>query len=132
MKYKRKILLIDDEEDFCFFVKRNLEISGEYSVIKTTDPNKGINVAQKDSPDIILLDIMMPRKDGLKTLEVLKKNKKTMSIPIIMLTAVEDEGTKLKAAHSYCEDYVVKPVSCEMLKMKIDEVFNRNRGIKVG
>jgi len=124
---KKRILVIDDEEDFCFFIKQNLEKNGGFAVTYTTDPDKGIRIAQKELPDLILLDIIMPKKTGIKVLEVLKQDKKTMLIPIIMLTAVEDNQTKLKASHYYSEDYIVKPVTYALLKAKIDEVLSRCR-----
>lgn len=129
---KKKILLIDDEKDFCFFLKQNFSKSEEFSLSYATDADKGISLAKKDPPDLILLDIMMPRKNGLRVLEILKEDKKTMSIPTIMLTAIDDEGTKIKAAHLYGEDYIVKPVSYGLLKSKIEEVINRQKKLSIG
>lgn len=125
---KNRILLIDDEESFCFFVKKNLERNGEFSVIYTTNPDKGIKIAQKNRPDLILLDILMPRKDGFKVLEILKKNFKTLSIPVIMLTALGDEETKLKASALYNENYITKPVTYEILRLEIEKALIRHRG----
>ncbi|MFH2137515.1 MAG: response regulator [Candidatus Omnitrophota bacterium] len=121
----KNILLIDDEEDFCFFVKRNLERSGGFAVQYTTDPEQGIKLAKDHAPDVILLDITMPKKDGLQVLAALKKDKKTMEIPIIMLTAVEDESAKLSAARYYSEEYIIKPITFEMLQERIDDVLKR-------
>ena len=120
---KKKVLLIDDEKYFCFFVTKNLEHSGEYTVIYATNPDKGIRMAKKGSPDVILLDISMPGKDGFKVLEILKGDEKTLSIPVIMLTALDDEEARLKASSLYNEDYVTKPVSYETLKAKIDKAL---------
>ena len=123
MVYKKKILLIDDEKDFCFFVKNNLELTGEFKVVYATNPDKGIRLARQDPPDLILLDILMPRKDGFKVLDMLKKNSKTLSIPIIMLTAVGEDEAKIKAVAAYCENYITKPVGFDTLRTKIDAVF---------
>lgn len=130
MANKKKILLIDDEENFCFLVKQNLEDTGEFSVEAMNDPDKGIKLAHKIVPDVILLDITMPKKSGLQVLEILKQNTKTMAIPIIMLTAHSDSDTKLKASYLYGDDYLVKPVSYEVLKAKIDEVLDRESRFK--
>ncbi|MCK4994105.1 MAG: response regulator transcription factor [Candidatus Omnitrophica bacterium] len=130
MANKKKILLIDDEENFCFLVKQNLEDTGEFSVEAVNDPDKGIKLAHKIVPDVILLDITMPKKSGLQVLEILKQNTKTMAIPIIMLTAHSDSDTKLKASYLYGDDYLVKPVSYEVLKAKIDEVLDRKSRFK--
>jgi len=122
---KKKILLIDDEEDFCFFVKKNLEATGEFSVLYATHPRKGIKIARKKTFDLILLDIKMPKQDGFQVLEILKKNYKTLSMPVVMLTAVEGDDAKIKSSGLYSDDYIVKPISYEKLREKIDTVLAR-------
>lgn len=128
MRGKKRILLIDDEKDFCFFVKNNLEQTKKFKVDYATDPEKGLRRAKRRFPDLILLDILMPKKDGFKILEELKKNEKTISIPVIMLTALGEDETKIKAAAQYCEDYITKPVNQDLLKTKIDNVFDILKG----
>ncbi len=130
MADKKKVLLIDDEENFCFLVKQNLTESGEFEVEYANDPDIGIKLAKKIRPDVILLDITMPKKDGLEVLETLKQEKITVSVPIIMLTAVQDDQTKLKAAYLYGDDYLTKPISFAVLKEKIDEVIGRSRRLR--
>ena len=122
---RKKILLIDDEKNFCFFVKKNLEAIGEFVVLCANDPLEGIRSAKREQPDLILLDINMPRKDGFEVLEAIKKNEKTLSIPVIMLTAVEGDDAKIKSSGLYSEDYIVKPISYEKLREKIDTVLDR-------
>jgi DNA-binding response OmpR family regulator len=126
---KKKILIIDDEEDFCFFVKKNLEATGEFSVLYATDPRKGIKIARKETFDLILLDITMPKQDGFQVLEILKKDNKTLSIPVVMLTAVEDDESKIKASSLFNEDYITKPVSYEILRAKIASVLKRHSNL---
>ncbi|MFA7677448.1 MAG: response regulator [Candidatus Omnitrophota bacterium] len=121
----RKVLIIDDEEDLTFFVKANLELSGSYEVIIANRGKEGIKSASRHKPNIILLDIMMPQMDGFQVLEKLKKNPKTMAIPVIMLSAKTDDDSKLKAAGLYNEGYLVKPVQIDTLKAKIDQVLER-------
>lgn len=121
----RKILIIDDEEDLTFFVKANLELAGDYEVEVAINGKDGIKLASREKFDLILLDIMMPHMDGFDVLEVLKKNKKTLSTPVIMLTAKGDEKSKIKAGSLYDEDYIVKPVQIDFLKAKIDEALKR-------
>jgi len=123
----KKILLIDDEEDFCFFLKGNLTKTGRFIVASTTNPTKGIKIARRIRPDLILLDIRMPGRSGFEVLRALKKNEKTMSIPVIMLTAIGDDHTKTKASQLYNDDYIVKPVDYEDLEIRIDAVL-RNKG----
>ncbi len=124
MRKNKLILIIDDEKDFCYFVKKNLELFAGYNVVAIMSGKKGIRAAWKEKPDIILLDIMMPGIDGFEVLEKLKKNKKTLHIPVIMLTAKSEDESKMKAAGSYCSDYIVKPVNFEVLKSKIDKVLS--------
>lgn len=126
---KRKILIIDDEEDLTFFVKANLELVGDYEVITATNGKEGVAIAISRDIDIILLDIMMPRMDGFEVLDKIKKTKGILSIPVIMLTAKGDIESKIKAAGLYDEDYIVKPVQIEILKAKIEETLKR-RGLE--
>jgi len=121
---EKKILIIDDEEDFCYFVKKNLEAISNFEVITATKGKKGIQIARKKKPDLILLDIMMPGIDGLEVLKRLKKNENTQNIPVIMLTAKDEDESKVKALGSFCDDYLVKPVENVVLKGKIHSVLS--------
>jgi len=121
----KKILIIDDEEDLSFFVKANLELAGYYEVVVATSGKAGIKAASQYKPDLILLDIMMPKMDGFEVLKKLKSSHATFSIPVIMLTAKGDDESKLKASKLYDEDYIIKPVRIEFLKTRIEEVLGR-------
>ena len=121
----KKILIIDDEEDLSFFVKANLELDGGYKVKVATSGKAGIKAASQYKPNLILLDIMMPKMDGFEVLKKLKTCHETLAIPVIMLTAKGDEETKLKASKLYNESYIIKPVQIEVLKAKIEEVLSR-------
>lgn len=88
MAAKYRVLIIDDEEDFCYFVKNNLEDTGEFDVLTANNGEQGIAVAKEVSPDLILLDIIMPGVSGTEVAEVLLKDPQTRQIPIIFLTAV--------------------------------------------
>jgi len=126
---KKKILIIDDEEDLTFFVKANLELVGDYEVIIATSGKDGVAIASSQDVDLILLDIMMPKMDGFEVLEKIKKSPGILAIPVIMLTAKGDIDSKLKASGLYDEDYIVKPVPIEILKVKIEEALKR-RGLE--
>jgi DNA-binding response OmpR family regulator len=119
----RKILIIDDEKDLCFFVKQNLKLLGNYEVIIARDGKEGVRAARAHKPDLILLDIIMPGLDGFEVVKRLKEHNKTVFIPVIFLTAKGDEESKLKAASLYNDDYIVKPFEMRMLKTKIDNVL---------
>jgi len=88
MAAKYRLLVIDDEEDFCYFVKNNLEDTGEFDVLTANNGEQGIAIAKEASPDLILLDIIMPGVSGTEVAEVLLKDPQTRQIPIIFLTAV--------------------------------------------
>ena len=125
----KKILIIDDEEDFSKLVKKNLELTGEFEVSTAINGNQGLTLVKKTKPDLILLDIMMPGIDGFKVLETLKANMDTIDIPVIMLTAKGDDPSKIRSSQLYDDEYINKPIGAADLKAKILEVFRR-RGIQ--
>ncbi|MDD5449287.1 MAG: response regulator [Candidatus Omnitrophica bacterium] len=122
---KKKILIIDDEFYFCKLVKLNLELTGEFVVYVANNGKQGISLARKVKPDIILLDIIMPGMTGFEVLEKLKKDKKTMEITVAMLTAKEDEGSKISAARLYSEEYIVKTQEIGTLRAAINDILKR-------
>lgn len=120
---KKRLLIIDDTDSFCNLVKMNLELDGEFAVDVATRGKKGIELAEKLKPDLIILDIIMPDMDGISVLKVLREHMGTSDIPVIMLTASEDEVFKAKAADFENNAYLTKPVSAEALKSKIKEIL---------
>lgn len=122
---EKKILVIDDDENITEIVKAGLEGNGEYQVMVENKGTRGLYTARKLQPDLILLDIMMPDADGLEVLKSLKRDDETISIPVVMLTAIDSESSKLRAMQRYSEDYLTKPLTGEQLRMKIGEVFTR-------
>lgn len=125
-KRKTTILIIDDEEDFCLFVRKNLELAGNYKVIVATTSEKGIWSARQGKPDLILLDIMMPGIDGLQALKRLKEDSETRTIPVVVLTAKGDDETKEQAISLHCEGYAVKPAKTEVLISKIENILSKS------
>ena len=121
---RKKILIIDDEKDFTYFIKENLQLISNYNVITARRGRKGIRAALKENPDLILLDIMMPGIDGFEVLKRLKENDKTYHIPVIMLTAKDDDESKLKSSGLYADDYIVKPVETKILRTKIHNILS--------
>jgi len=119
-----KILMIDDEKSFCQLVKMNLEMTGRFRVYVANDGKEGLKAVKKIKPDLILLDVVMPKMEGVEVLEALKKNERFLAIPIIMLSARTDDATKIKTSSLYADRYVTKPVSAEALIEKIDEILN--------
>ncbi len=128
MSFFPKILIIDDEEDFCHLVKRNLESTGEFRVFFAHNAQDGITLAKVERPDVILLDIMMPAISGAEAAALLKQNDKTKNIPIIFLTAVvtrEDLGDVMKEIGD--NRYIAKPVKTQELIDSIHEVIKENK-----
>jgi len=119
----KKIVIVDDEQDFCETVKAFFEADDGYRVIVETNPEKAVKTIIKQQPNIVLLDIIMPKKGGFEVLEELKKDNKTLSIPVIMLTALDQEPPKVKASESYADDYITKPVSMAVLKEKVETII---------
>ena len=125
---KKKILLIDDEEDFCFFVKMNLEKSGNFEVLTTTSGSNGIFIAVKEQPDLILLDIIMPDISGGQVAEQLLDNPKTKEIPLLFITAIASRrDVQAKEEPIGGRQFIAKPVTPEELMDKLYRVFEINR-----
>ncbi|OIP91222.1 MAG: hypothetical protein AUK24_03310 [Syntrophaceae bacterium CG2_30_49_12] len=121
---KKKILLIDDEEDFCFFVKLNLEKTGKFEVMTTTSGSRGIVMASKEHPDLILLDIIMPEMSGGQVAEQLLDSPKTKNIPILFITAIASRKVvQSQEGIIGGRNFIAKPVTPEELMAKINGVF---------
>ena len=123
---KIKILVVDDEEDFSFFLSKNLERLDCYKVVSAKNGKAGIKLAKSNKPDLIFLDIMMPGINGFEVLEELKKDKETLSIPVVMLTGKCEEENKEKAASLKSADYIVKPAGLDQIRSTIEEVLAKN------
>jgi len=123
----RHILIVDDDRELCAVKKAQLELDGEFTVTVTNDPRQALKAARKKKPDLILLDIMMPGKDGFEVLAELKSDLETAAIPVIMHTGVEEEESRLRAAELYNEDYVLKSADRETLIAAIRRVLGRRR-----
>ena len=88
MKENIKVLIIDDEVDFCYFVQKNLTQNGMFDVVIATNGQDGIDLAKNEEPDIILLDLFMPDMPGEDVAAALKENTATAGIPILFVTAL--------------------------------------------
>ena len=122
---KKKILLIDDEKDFCFFVKGNLENTGKFEVITTTSGKEGIKLACGDNPDLILLDLIMPEMSGGEVAQNLRDRSETKKIPLIFLTSLitEDEVGTERMANIGGNNFIAKPVTTQELVANIREIL---------
>ena len=112
----KKILIIEDEEDLAKGLKLNLEDEG-YKVDWASEGSEGLHKAFKNTPDLIILDIMIPKKNGLEVCQELRQNK--INIPIIMLTAKGEEIDKVLGLELGADDYMTKPFSIRELLARI-------------
>ena len=126
---RSKILLVDDEPKLCELVKAYLVRDG-YDVVIATDGKNAIDQAQRHKPDLVLLDLNLPELDGL---EVCRTIRKQSNVPIIMLTARDEEVDKIVGLEIGADDYVTKPFSPRELAARVSAVLRRYReGLKQG
>jgi C4-dicarboxylate-specific signal transduction histidine kinase len=119
------ILVADDEPDMLRFLKSQL--SAHYRVLEAVDGQQAIEKASQFLPDIILLDMMMPEKDGLQACQEIREHTPTQSIPIILLTARADEETKLAALSAGASDFLAKPFSTTELHVRIKNLVESHQ-----
>jgi signal transduction histidine kinase len=119
------ILVADDEPDMLRFLKSQL--SPHYRVLEAVDGQQAIEKASQFLPDVILLDMMMPEKDGLQACREIREHTPTQSIPIILLTARADEETKLGALSAGASDFLTKPFSTTELHVRIRNLVELNQ-----
>ena len=114
-----KVLIVEDNKDTIYAIKRTLKsMDEEYEVISAENSEQCLKILEKNKPDIILMDIMMPGKDGMQLSIELKENKKTRNIPILFVTAKVDTVTK-KAGGIVGQDYIEKPFDPNDLDKRI-------------
>jgi DNA-binding response OmpR family regulator len=121
----KKILLIDDEKDFCFFVKQILERSGRFQVGIAHTGETGLTLAQQNKPDLIILDVMMPNMSGPDVADALLRNELLKSVPILFLTALvteEEIGSRLMREIGG-RNFIAKPVEAQKLISCIDNTM---------
>lgn len=119
------ILIADDEPDMLRFLKSQL--STHYSVLEAVDGQQAIEKAKQFLPDIILLDMMMPEKDGLQACREIRAHTPTQAIPVVLLTARADEETKLAALSAGASDFLTKPFSTTELHVRIKNLVESHQ-----
>ncbi|MBT4483500.1 MAG: response regulator [Candidatus Latescibacteria bacterium] len=118
MESHKKVLLIDDDKTILELVEASL-YETEFKLFTSTDPIEGIRIAKEILPDVILLDVMMPKIDGYMAGKVFKRNPSTKNIPIIFFTAKKTKDDILKAITSGGIDYIAKPFNISDLLAKL-------------
>ena len=124
-----RILVVDDEPDAIELIRFNLKASG-YEVLTAEDGEEAIAKARKFSPDMILLDVMIPEIDGLEVCKILRRDPATASLPIIMLTAKASEIDRVLGLEFGADDYVTKPFSPRELMLRVRNLLKRKESSK--
>lgn len=117
----KMILIIEDEESIQNIIKAFLEDAG-YTVVLAADGMEGIEQFRANKPDLVLLDLMLPKIDGFAVCEILRKESR---VPIIMLTALDDDASQMKGFDALADDYITKPFSMPLVVKHIEAVLRR-------
>jgi two-component system alkaline phosphatase synthesis response regulator PhoP len=133
----KKVLIADDEPDILEIINYNLSKEG-YEVFNAKDGNEAIEKAKELHPDLIILDIMMPYKNGNEVCKILRSQPAFEKTLIIFLTALNDESSHVKGLEAGADDYVTKPISPKVLVSRVNALFRRinkeedGKTIKIG
>lgn len=125
---KPLILLVDDDLDILEFLSFSLSRNG-FEVLTAESGFSAIEIVKQNTPDIILLDMMMPGINGIETCKLLRENKNIKNTIIIFLTAISDDSTQIDAYTSGADDYINKPIKTQLLIAKLNTILKRFKSI---
>ena len=111
---KKKILIVDDEPDSVAFLKKRL-VEDNFHAISAEDGEEGLKKAVKEKPNLILLDLVMPKKDGFTMLRELKANESTKEIPVVVLSVKPESGSIFTGQEYGAVDYIIKPCDIQTI-----------------
>lgn len=123
-KVNQKVLVVDDESDILELLKYNLSKEG-YDVKTASNGVKGVEIAKSFVPDLILLDIMMPKQDGVETCRQIREIPELANVFVIFLTARSEEYSEVAAFEMGADDYITKPIKPRALMSRINALFRR-------
>lgn len=126
MSHKKRILLVEDEEDIAALIKLQAELSG-YKLHIEVDGINGLRAVEREKPDLVILDIMLPGENGLDVCRKIKGNPELKNIPIIMLSAKGEELDVVLGLELGADDYVPKPFSPKVLFSRIKAILRRGK-----
>jgi two-component system alkaline phosphatase synthesis response regulator PhoP len=124
----KKILIVDDEPDILEFLQYNLRKEG-YQVVTASDGLQALQVAERELPDLILLDIMMPEMDGVETCRQLRSKKSFDDTPVAFLTARDEDFSQIAALDVGGDDYITKPIKPRVLMSRINALLRRSNRV---
>jgi DNA-binding response OmpR family regulator len=124
-KTKQTVLVVDDEKDLVDLIAYNLQRNG-YNVLTATSGDAAIEIASREIPSLVLLDLMLPGTSGTEVARKLKADARTAGIPIIMLTAKSEETDVVVGLTLGADDYVTKPFSMKILLARLNTVLRRS------
>ena len=126
MVHKKRILLIEDEEDMAALIKLLAELSG-YKLHVEVDGVNGYNAIVREKPDLVILDVMLPGENGFDVCRKIKSNPDLKNIPVIMLSAQDEEHDIILGLELGADDYISKPFSRKILVSRIKAVLRRGK-----
>ena len=121
-KQKKRILVVDDHEDNIELLRARLEARG-YEVEGASDGQAALDAVNRSCPDLILLDVMMPKMDGMEVVKRLKSNKALPFIPVIMQTALDSTENKVEGLDAGADDYITKPINFAELEARVNSLL---------
>jgi len=117
------ILIVEDEPKSLKLIRDLLQVSG-YKTIEATDGEKGVELAKASKPDLILMDVQMPKMDGLETTRILKADATTSNIPVLALTSYAMKGDEERILEAGCDGYLAKPFDIQELLKTVAEYLS--------
>jgi len=124
MSIVKKILIADDEPDILEIIQFNLQAEG-YEVTTAKNGDEAIELAKKHQPNLIILDVMMPGKNGIEVCNILRMQPAFKDTLIVFLSALNDESTEVRGLETGADDYLTKPISPKVLLSKVNALFRR-------
>jgi len=128
----KKILIVDDEKDILEFLSYNLSKEG-FSIYTASDGLEGLEKTKKIKPDLIIVDLMMPKMNGIEMCENIRNDKKLSNVIILFLTARSEDYTQIAALDSGADDFIKKPIKPKLLISKVKSIMRRfslNKNLK--
>lgn len=120
------VLIVEDDESICTLLRYNLQSDG-YRVVIAHDGDAGLHAVSEHRPDLVLLDWMLPKISGIEVCRILRRTPRSRDLPIIMVTAKDDEVDKVRGLQTGADDYVAKPFSIAELMARISGLLRRSR-----